>query len=273
MKPLIDSDILAYEIGFASQKNINGEIIPVPLGDVTQMVDNKIKEICAAVYATEPPVLYLTGRGNFRNDVAKQQAYKGKRKNAKPFHYAFIRAYMMAEYEHFLVNGMEADDLLCIHQTERLAQRDTIICSRDKDLKQCPGYHYGWECGKQGAFGPEWVDELGWIKLKSPKKLIGTGEKLFYAQVLMGDDTDDYAGLEACGPIGTFKILSGCNTTYDLFDACLEAYGKKYGVEEGRIKMKEMAQLAYMIRGYNEDGSIKMWEMLDEDIRDNVHRT
>lgn len=259
MTALVDADIILYEIGFASQVKIDGDIFPDPVEEVNQRVDNKIKEICAAVYATEDPVLYLTGKGNFRYDIAKQRDYKGNRKQIKPFHYNYIKAYLQAKWGAIVVDGMEADDALAIHQTARIKEKDTIICSRDKDLKQVPGFHYGWECGKQGSFGPEWVDELGGIRLVSPKKLVGTGYLFFLSQVLTGDSTDTYDGAAGCGPIGARDVLEGAGTYADGVARVLEYYEKKYP-ENGRERMKEQAQLAWMVRELDADGKPVMWE-------------
>lgn len=259
MRALIDGDIILYEIGFAAQKKIDGEIIPSPVDEVNQMVDNKIKEICAAVYATEPPTIYITGVGNFRYDIAKQREYKGNRKQIKPFHYKYIKSYLQAQWGAIVVDGMEADDALCIEQTSRLRFKDTIICSRDKDLKQCPGYHYSWECGKQGSWGPGWVDELGTLVLKGPKKLIGTGMLFFYSQLLTGDSTDTYDGLPGCGPIGAFKILEGKTTAKEMYDAVLGAYRVRFG-DSAECVLEEQAHLAWMIREVNDDGSILHWK-------------
>lgn len=263
MTPLIDADIILYEIGFASQVKIDGDILPDSVEDVNQRVDNKIKEICATVYATEPPVLYLTGKGNFRYEVAKAREYKGNRKQIKPFHYNYIKAYLQARWGAIVVDGMEADDALAIHQTSRLKEKDTIICSRDKDLKQVEGFHYTWECGKQGSWGPAWVSELGNLSLPSPKKLVGTGAMFFYSQLLTGDSTDTYDGLPGCGPIGAFKTLDGLASVRDCFQATLQAYEEKFQ-EDARERMNEQAQLAWMIRELDEDGKIIFWRMLDE---------
>lgn len=259
MTPLIDADILAYEIGFAAQKKIGEEIVPIPVEDVNTMVDDKIKEICAAVYATEPPKLFLTGKNNFRYEIAKQQEYKGGRKKVKPFHWRYIREYMIAQWGAVVYDGIEADDALAIEQTKHLAERNTIICSRDKDLRQIPGYTYSWECGKQGSFGPEWVDELGWIKLKGPKKIVGTGLKFFYSQVLTGDSTDTYGGLPGCGPIRAFAILNECNSDEEMYNVVLEAFTFKYG-EEAEERMLEQGRLAWMVRSFKEDGKPILWK-------------
>ncbi len=258
MTPLIDADILLYEIGFATQKKTeSGEILPSPVEEVNELVDAKIKEICAAVYATEPPKLYLTGTGNFRFNIAKRRDYKGNRKQIKPFHYKYIKAYLQSQWGAEVVNGMEADDALCIEQTSRIHSRDTIICSRDKDLKQCPGFHYTWECGKQGSWGPAWVDSVGSLQLKGPKKLVGTGTLFFYSQLLTGDSTDTYDGLPGCGPIRAHAILDGASSPDEMYQRVLEAYRSKF--EDAEEQLEEQAHLAYMIRELNEDGSIKHW--------------
>lgn len=259
MQPLIDGDILLYEIGFATQKKTEtGEILPAPVEEVNQLVDNRIKEICAAVYATESPIIYLTGVGNFRIEIAKQRAYKGNRKQLKPFHYKYIKAYLQSQWNAIIVDGMEADDALCIEQTSRIGQRDTIICSRDKDLKQCPGFHYTWECGKQGSWGPAWVDHKGVLELRGPKKLIGTGALFFYSQLLTGDATDTYDGLPGCGPIRAHSILEGAETEIDMFQRVLAAYEQKVG-PDALSMVTEQAHLAWMVRERNEDGTLVHW--------------
>lgn len=258
MCALIDADILAYEIGFASQKKIGEEVFPDPVEDVNKRVDDKIKEICAAVYATEPPKLFLTGKRNFRYDIAKQQEYKGGRKKVKPFHWRYIRAYMEAQWGAVVVDGMEADDALAIEQMKHLSERNTIICSRDKDLRQIPGYSYTWECGKQGEWGPEWIDEIGYIKLKGPKKIVGTGLKFFYSQILTGDSTDTYGGLAGCGPIRAFAILNECETDEEMYEVVLDAFKNKYP-DNAEEMLLEQGRLAWMVRSLDEDGKPAMW--------------
>jgi hypothetical protein len=95
---------------------------------------------------------------------------------------------------------------MCAYQYDGWGDPDrqykTIICSRDKDVRQCPGWHYSWECGKQPSIGPIMVDELGHLVDKNagkfnpltgkklPLKVFGTGHKFFYYQMLTGDTVD-----------------------------------------------------------------------------------
>lgn len=261
---------------------------------VADQLDEKIRQICAEVWGTEPPLLFLTNdrrlhkkvnkqlkkegkeelaySPNFREKIAKEKVYKGQRVQEKPFHFDNITAYMFANYEVKVAVGMEADDLLSVYQCERIKQGfyDTIICSRDKDLRITPGMHYGWECGKQRAFGPARVDDIGsleLVKTASGNKLIGTGLKFFYSQVLTGDGTDNYGGLQGCGPVAAHKSLHDCTSEAELFERVARLYEGKLG-EGWRELMLEQAQLAWMVRELGDDGLPVMYKMYDERVKD-----
>lgn len=262
LQALIDADILQYEIGFRSQINTGDEIRPLPLEVVNEMYDRKVEEICSAVYATEPPILYFTGRGNFRDEVATHSVYKGNRKDKKrPFHFENIKAYAKATYDWREQDGLEADDLLSIEQNSRLSQRNTIICSRDKDLLIVPGYHYIWEAGLQPMFGPKWVEEIGFLQLKrGGKKLFGGGLRFFYAQCLMGDKTDNIPGLYKYGPVKTYNTLVKATTKGELQEAVLEAYRGFYG-DKAEERLLEVGRQLWMTKELNEDGKPVLWEL------------
>lgn len=260
---------------------------------MAELLDQKIKEIEAECWATEPSVLYLTGdrkltkslnkkrkreglpevefKPNFRFEEAKKKEYKAgaNRNKEKPFHYNNIREYMLANYECVVAEGMEADDLLSVHQYARINQLDTIICSRDKDLRITPGMHYGWECGRQAQFGPVRVTEVGAIELKGGKKLIGTGLTFFYSQVITGDTVDNIPGLPGKGPIAAYELLHDATSEAELFERVSKLYFAKYG-EDWRKEMNEQCQLLWMIRELNEDGSPKRYIMYDERNQDST---
>lgn len=242
-------------------KGDDGDIIVSPWEKAMEYMDEAIAQICAECYATEPPILFLTGKGNFRDAIAKEKKYKGNRKKEKPFHYANLKAYVQAAYDCRLVGGLEADDLLAIEQTKRIKDRDTIICSRDKDLRIQEGYHYSWEVAGQPRFGPAWVDELGVLQLKrGGKKLFGTGLRFFYSQLLTGDSTDNIPGLGGYGPIKAFNALKACNTTDELFEAVRELYRAKHG-DDWAEKMLERGRCLWMTKYTNEDGTPVLWEL------------
>lgn len=145
-------------------------------GDIQDAYDHikwRLKQIKKASEA-DAMRLFLTGSGNFRNDVATIQTYKGARdKDARPLHYDAIRQYLVDEYGAEVVDGIEADDALGINQTD-----DTVICTIDKDLLMVPGLHYNWIKDTH-----KHVDEI-------------EGLQFFYAQLLHGDKTDSIPGVK-----------------------------------------------------------------------------
>ena len=289
MQCLLDGDVLVYEAAFGGQykdEDKEGELIIRPFESVAELLDQKVREIVDECWSDEPPLLFLTNDStlnrmynrkrkqdglepvtyipNFRIEVGKDKPYKGQRKQDKPFHRDNVRAYMLDNYECVVANGMEADDMLAVYQTNA-APLTTVICSRDKDLKMVEGMHYTWACAKQPQWGPAPVDKLGELQYDSGKnKLTGTGSKFFYSQVLTGDSTDNYSGLPRCGPKRAFELLEGGQSERHLFEATSGAYRDKFG-DDWRDKMLEQARLAWMCTELNDDGSAKMWEMLEEE--------
>lgn len=266
MTPLVDSDIFLYEVGFGSEtgwKAIHPESTdPPPFDYVKDMVDERIKEICNKIHdffgVCDKPRLFLTGEGNFRLDIAKKKPYKGTRVLPKPFHYSNIKAYLQMQYEAEIVEGMEADDMLCILQTDK-----TIICTRDKDLRQCPGWHFGWELGKQAQYGPLLVDEPGSLSLSADKKkLVGTGSKFFFAQCLMGDNVDNIPGLPQNGPVSVYNRLNELQEYGDMERAVSEAYRAFYG-DTWKEEMLEQARLVWMVKQLDDEGNPVMWDFID----------
>lgn len=281
MRALIDADILVYEVGSAGQykDEQTGEIVMRDFDDVTAHFQEKVKQIEAEVWATEPSVFYLGDserllstvnkqrqreglpklewKKNFRIDLAKSKPYKGQRKHDKPLHYDNLRAWIFANYPTRVARGYESDDLLCsdLYETHKSGSLDAIACSRDKDLKMVPGMHYGWECGRQPQFGPKRVTEIGSISLsQNRKKINGDGLLFFYAQMLTGDAVDNIGGCKKCGPVAAYEILTGCEQDENsLFRAVMGKYEETYG-EDWYKQYMENANLLWIIREFDEDG-------------------
>lgn len=289
MKPLIDADILLHEIGWSGEfkSKETGEEILLDPEYVFDLLDKKIDLICEDVGATEPPTLFITNsewlnnelnrrhrfKGEpeeeykplFRYSVAVTQPYKGNRNNPKPFHFKNLIIHMLANYDVVIAkNGYEADDLLCMYQ----GNYDTgngwetvpsVICSRDKDLRICPGYHFSWECGKQKAIGPEYTDELGRLimtivekekneKIIKEKKVHGYGLKFFYYQMLVGDTADYIPGLPKWGLVRAFELIDPLTTHEEVFNAVKQAYIESQGLCKAKEYWMEQANLLWMIQ-------------------------
>jgi hypothetical protein len=278
MRALIDADLFKYEIGAVGQyKDENtGEIVYRSFDWVAETIDNRIRDICQAVESTEPPTLYLTADRwtakriredyipNFREEVSVSRDYKGNRKFDKPFHFKNIISYLISEWGALIANGCEADDLISIEQFGRRDKEDTIICTRDKDLRQCPGWHYGWEVGKQPEFGPKYYTELGELELvRHPTNnkpiLKGGGKAFFFAQLLIGDIVDNIGGLVKAGPVKAYELLSECRTEEEYQSVVQHAYEAVHG-RDWMEKLKEQSDLLWIAQERNEDGSLRRYQ-------------
>lgn len=272
MKALIDADVIRYELGFAAEtawKHLNEGQSPdwflgnwPPWEMVEEQVERRIQHILTET-ESDSCKLFFTGETNFRNNIAKRQPYK-VRAGHKPYHFYNIEWYLKGNYGWACQEGLEADDLISIEQTSRLEQRDTIICTRDKDLRQVSGWHYGWELGKQPSFGPYFVSDYGAIHLSDDrKKITGWGLKYFLSQCLTGDTVDSIPGLQGCGPVASFELLHSTTSYREGRDAVLKAYEGKYGPEASQ-ELLEQASLLWMVRELDQDGQPVMW-LLEED--------
>lgn len=151
------------------------------------VVRNGIREIERRFKETVEPVFFLTGKGNYREELATIAKYKGNRDEmVKPVHYEAVRNYYVEQYGAYVVEGIEADDEVSIRAWElfRNTDEDYVVATIDKDLDQIPGWHYDY---KKHVFYE--IDPLD-------------GELFFYAQTLSGDATDNIKG---CYRIGIAK--------------------------------------------------------------------
>lgn len=181
------------------------------LGNCIDALEWEIKKIHAAFSGVASTEYYLTGKGNYRDAAAVTQPYKAGRP-PKPEHYLAIREYMIKNYGAIVVDGMEADDMLGIRQTQD-PNEDTVIVSIDKDLLMVPGKHYDW--------------------VKDVHKTVTEGEGIrhFWKQMLTGDSVDNIKGLKGIGPKRADGILSNVE---DYSTTVLDAYLQhtQYDTEE-----------------------------------------
>jgi len=295
MRPLLDSDVILYEVGFSSQQEEDGKITPASWDFTQDLLEKKLALICDEVGATEPPLMFLTNTRrinkeknkqraredvapkpyveNFRVEAAKEKEYKGTRKAEKPFHFYNLLSHIMGAYETSInEDGLEADDAMCIHQYSRWKEgkHDTIICSRDKDVRQCPGNHYSWEVAKQASIGPIFVEPLGQLIHKNagevdtkgrakPHKIFGTGDKFFYYQMLVGDTVDNVGGIKGRGPAFAYNLLKNAVSSRQCYELVGELYVKHHG-DNWKEKFREQADLLWMIRELDEEGNKVKWK-------------
>jgi DNA polymerase-1 len=192
MKALIDADIVAYRVACTCAEDDAQDFVFARTED---LVDSILVNTEAEEYR-----LFLTGKDNFRYTIYPE--YKAHRPKEKPFWLEAIREYLKATFNAEVVDGQEADDAMGINQSD-----DTIICSIDKDLLMIPGRHYNF------------------VKDEFIEVTEFDGLKHFYMQCLQGDRADNIKGIPGIGPKKAEKILQGCETEEQLFNAVRDAYG------------------------------------------------
>jgi hypothetical protein len=197
LMPIIDGDILCYRVGFAC----NEETEKVAIRTMADMLE----ELVFIELSSNIHVGYLTGKENYRHDIAKTKPYKGNRKDApRPVHLHSLREYLITAWDFRVANGQEADDAIGIHAT--LTRDNSIIVSIDKDLDMIPGHHYN--PVKKDHY---YVNDK--VALKN-----------FYRQILTGDKVDNIEGLRGIGPKKADKILGDFDTDLAMYEAVLKAY-------------------------------------------------
>jgi hypothetical protein len=209
---VLDGDILCYRVAAASND--------VSLAIARSRLDTVIEDLIvyALVDCTDFEA-FLTGEGNFRNEVAKTQPYKGNRKTLKrPDHLEGLKNHAISSWGFTVVDGIEADDAI----GKLATKEESIIVSIDKDLDMIPGNHYNFV--KKIFYYVCHADAI----------------KNFYRQLLTGDRTDNIPGLVGIGPKKAEKILGDSETELEMYQSCLKAY-------DGNLEyLKEQAALLWI---------------------------
>lgn len=211
---LIDADSLIYAVGFSS----NDAEEPIALARLEQTMTELCMELDCDDYKG-----FLTGKGNFRNDIAVTVPYKGQRVADKPVHYQALRDHLVSSWGFTVVQGIEADDAVGI-AAYAVPEDETIMVHIDKDLNQFRGWHYNYR--------------------KKEKYHVTEFEGLtsFYTQILTGDRIDNIVGLKGIGPVKAKRILEKCTNESELYQAVLKAY------EDDQQRVLENGQLLWLQR-------------------------
>ena len=214
MIALVDSDILVYRVGSVTNEDTES----YALSKVDAFIENLFLLDLPEIFEWE---LHLTGKGNFRHDVAVTLPYKGNRKDkAKPVHYEAIRKHMVDKWDAIVTDGMEADDKLAIRQhelTEEFKHKDnSVIVTLDKDLDQVIGWHYNFV--KKEMYYME-QDEA---------------DLRFFKQFLTGDRIDNIQGVHGIGDKKSQKLLEDLNNK-ERWDCVVEHLGLDRAVENGHL--------------------------------------
>lgn len=230
MHALIDADIFCYSFGSARKDDGNPLQWPFVISRMDGMLQRILEETGAETHQ-----LYLTGKGNFRENIATIKPYKGQRPQEKPYWYQHVKDFLIYHRDAEVIEGMEADDAMGIAQTD-----STVICSLDKDLDMIPGYHYNWN--KEGVW---YQDET-------------TALHCFYCQLLTGDSTDNIPGLYGVGKSSTLLRNIKClDSECSMYALVREEYSKRFG-SYWKAFLIENARLLWILREPEQDIAVRL---------------
>ena len=130
VEAIVDADFLVYKVGFSNEDEEERWALNRLTEWFTDIIYMRLK--CDDYRA------WITGKTNFRFEIATTVPYKGNRKDApKPKHYDALRKHLM-KLGAIMTEGEEADDAVAIASTKG----NYWIVHVDKDLDQLPGWHY-----------------------------------------------------------------------------------------------------------------------------------
>lgn len=218
---LIDADFIKHVTSSRASKIIEEEMIE----DIPTM--KKVYRVTALgmcedlnMKFSDPKIFCFSGKSynTFRCSVSFSKEYKGNRKrNDLSVEEQLLKLELMKEamdsiiqeYVSLIFDDLEADDILSMLQDD-----DTYIYSKDKDLKQVPGFHYD-----------ESSDSV--IKI-SP----GEAYRFLATQMLTGDSSDNIPGLPGVGPKNAEKILTDISDKNAISEVYRQ-FKKKFGIIQG----------------------------------------
>jgi hypothetical protein len=206
---LIDADFLVYRIGFSTED----EPVGIAKARLTEWLDNFIYINLKADHY----LAWITGKTNYRYDIAKTVPYKGNRKDVKrPKHYEALREHLVKRHGAVVTVGEEADDAVAIHSTKILDE--CWIVHVDKDLDQLQGRHYN--------------------PVKDERYYVNEFDayKAFCTQLLTGDRIDNIPCLAGIGPKKAEKALKDAKTKEELLQAAYAKYQELgHTMEQGQL--------------------------------------
>lgn len=231
---LLDADFIKHIAEDRAKKVITREWIDDP-DTIKKCYVTHALEMCEElVFGIRDPIIFcFSGKSSntFRYHLAIQKKYKGKRTEKEPFEIECMNAMVTEIMKHYvciLFNDLEADDIVCM-----LQNKNTYIHSKDKDLKQVPGWHYDRE-------------NHNLIHVTSEEAV-----RFLAKQLIVGDTTDNISGIEGYGEVKADKILKDVSVN-NLINTVYKEYKKKYGIIKGTDLFTSNWQLIKMRENHGE---------------------
>ena len=187
LKDYCKNNLIDYEsLSFTDHYETIG--LPLCLSRLSKQIGTLYKDLKATHI-----VFFIGGSDNFRLNLPLPNLYKGKRAgNRRPDHLKACREYLNKNYDTFIVNDVEADDVVqgitgyCINNTDAYC----LAYNQDKD------YHTSLVKNRYYHVVTKKIVELdgglGHLYMKG-KKVKGDGLHWLLCQTMLGDYDDDFS--------------------------------------------------------------------------------
>lgn len=238
---LIDADTVAYTACLATE--VQNEVLPreyysdeewaeiepkltdegfyyeTDPKEALEKAKEKIRKILDKTGCQKFELHFSVGRSNFRYKLAKQYGndYKANRTARTPEGLLRLKEdlieYAKAESAGgFKHTDWEADDAVVFKKVKE--PNKYILCALDKDvLNSVEGKHFNYYESSKHNIDMKWVETSRHTAITWP-----------FIQTLTGDKSDNVIGLYRVGPKKAEKLLAGCFTKKDLWEAVCNAY-------------------------------------------------
>ena len=274
---IIDGDIVIYQPCCIFNEDAESE-----RSLIVKYINKKIDKLMMLA-GCDKYIMFLTTKFNFRDDLVDD--YKANRKDVeRPVNLVWAKRWCMENLNTSYHLKLEADDLLGIHMN-----KDTVLWSIDKDLRQVAGEHLDDASGKIIVVTEDGVLKVNEVTSeqtgKTKKKVYFDGTIGLYYQMLIGDSTDHIVGCgiredtvyksgakkgesyvrrKGIGSLAATKILVAAVSykgSRTVLEAALEAViveYKKLFKEGWQVMLETQANLLFMVREQHEN-VIKRW--------------
>ena len=176
--------------------------------------------------------LHLTKGENFRHRIATIRPYKGTR-TSKPAHHKACFEYLESDWGATYTYGLEADDVVSMSLS---GDPEMVVAHIDKDIDTVAGKHYNF-------------DTYEFYFVTQQEALVN-----FYRQMLVGDTSDNIAGVDGIGKVGAAKMIHTNLNDLEMFSVICSAFDNDVD------RVLETGRLLHMTRELHEDGTPVLWE-------------
>jgi DNA polymerase-1 len=273
---LIDGDVIAFKAAAAAQKVYEDRFGYVqPFANRVEgeaIVDNIMIGLELSFKSSHMRVALSDPKDNWRLGIYPD--YKSNRKDSvRPLLLTILKDYLRAKYQAFHWDGLEADDVLGILNTEpQDYPGKRVLVGFDKDFKTIPGLYH--QLGQLDAKSQPVVQEISeWEAIR-----------WHMMQTLMGDAVDGYPGCRLMGKTRAEALVdspvlltaqhgvktSGKNKgapnikwvsepTRDYWASIVSHFKKGGDTEEFALTMARIAHILQHRDYDRETGSITLW--------------